>query len=130
MAKPAFQSVDEYIGAQPEPIQKTLWRVHQTIRQAVPSSREEISYNMPAYRLNGARLLHFAGWAKHYAIYGATEKLIAAFHGELAAYEIQKGAIRFPLSKPVPEKLIAQIAKFRAAELSAGEKANHTPAKR
>jgi len=45
-----------------------------------------------------------------------TMRLLAEFKDELAMYEIEKGTIRFPLSGPVPVKLIERIAKFRATE--------------
>ena len=40
----------------------------------------------------------------------------------LEPYEISKGTIRFPLTEPVPLKLIESIAKFRADHLKAREK--------
>jgi len=39
------------------------------------------------------------------------------------SYEVSKGTIRFPLSEPVPVKLIERIAKFRAKQAAAREKA-------
>jgi uncharacterized protein YdhG (YjbR/CyaY superfamily) len=63
-------------------------------------------------------VLYFAGWAKHYSLYPAGDRLVAAFKDSLAPYEISKGTIRFPLSQPVPEKLIERIAKFRAKEVA------------
>jgi uncharacterized protein YdhG (YjbR/CyaY superfamily) len=71
---------------------------------------------MPTYTLNNSRLLHFAAWKRHYALYGATKQLLASFQNDLAPYAIDKGTIRFPLSEPVPAKLIQRIAKFRAQE--------------
>jgi uncharacterized protein YdhG (YjbR/CyaY superfamily) len=121
--KTSFQSVDEYIASQPEAVRGTLRRVRSIIRGAVPHASEVISYRMPAYILHGRRLLHFAAWNHHYSIYAATEKVAAAFQGELAQYEVAKGAIRFPFSDPVPVKLIERIAKFRAQELAKREKA-------
>ena len=57
--------------------------------------------------------------------------LVAAFKDELAPYEVNKGTIRFPLSQPVPVKLIGRIAKFRAKEVAEREKAKAaTPKKR
>ena len=50
--------------------------------------------------------------------------LVAAFKDELAPYKVNKGTIRFPLSEPVPVKLIERIAKFRAKEVAEREKAN------
>ena len=118
MAKRDFKSVDEYIAAQPEAVQAILGRVRVAIRKAVPEAEEVISYKMPTYTLNGIRLLYFAAWKQHYSIYAATEQVMAAFHDELASYEVDKGTIRFPLSEPVPVKLIGRIAKFRAKEVA------------
>jgi len=117
MAKTNFKSVDEYIATMPEAQRALLERVRNTIRKAVPKAEESISYQIPVYKLNGARVLYFAGWAKHYSLYPATATLVAAFKDDLAPYELSKGTIRFPLSEPVPVKLIARIAKFRAMEV-------------
>jgi uncharacterized protein YdhG (YjbR/CyaY superfamily) len=38
-------------------------------------------------------------------------------------YKISKGTIRFPLSDPVPVKLIERIAKFRANVVAQRQKA-------
>ena len=54
---------------------------------------------------------------------GPPERLVAAFRDALAPYEVIKGTIRFPLSEPVPVKLIEGIAKFRAKEVAEREKA-------
>jgi uncharacterized protein YdhG (YjbR/CyaY superfamily) len=109
-------SVDEYIAAQPEAVRDILSRVRSIIRESVPEAEELISYKIPAYKLHGRPVLYFAGWKKHYSLYPVTERVVAAFKDELAAYEVNKGTIRFPLSQPVPVKLIEHIAKFRANE--------------
>jgi len=112
-----YKSVDEYISAQPEELRDALKRVRSTIRKAVPEAGEMISYKMPTYKLHGSRLLYFAGWKQHYALYAATDSVVATFKDELAPYQVDKGTIRFPLSAPVPVKLIGRIAKFRAKEV-------------
>jgi uncharacterized protein YdhG (YjbR/CyaY superfamily) len=84
----------------------------------VPQADEVISYNMPTYKLHNQPILHFAVWKHHYSLYAATAGVVAAFKRELAPYEVIKGTVRFPLSEPVPEKLIERIAKFRAKEVS------------
>jgi len=122
MAKTGSRSVDEYIALQPEAVQPVLGRVRNAIRKAVPSAEEVISYKIPAYRLHGVVVLYFAGWKQHYSLYPANERVVAAFEDELAPYEIKKGTIRFPLSEPVPVKLIERIAKFRANEVAESEK--------
>ncbi|MGB7642133.1 MAG: DUF1801 domain-containing protein [Terriglobales bacterium] len=116
MAKTGFKNVDEYIAAQPEAAQAVLGSMRSAIRRALPKAEEVISYKIPAYKLNGAVILYFAGWKQHYSLYPAGDRLVAAFKQELAPYKISKGTIRFPLDKPVPGKLIERIAKRRAAE--------------
>ena len=114
-----FASVEAYLAAQPQEARAALERVRAAIRSALPRAEETISYNIPAYRLEGTTVLHFAGWKHHYSLYPAG----AAGHAlkdALATYEVEKGTIRFPLAEPVPERLIAKIASLRAKEV--GEK--------
>jgi uncharacterized protein YdhG (YjbR/CyaY superfamily) len=132
MANTDFKSVDEYIALQPKVMQGVLKRVRSTIRKAMPRAEEVISYQIPAYKLHGRPVLYFAGWTQHYSLYPSTDHLVAALKNDLAPYEISKGTIRFPLSKPVPVKLIERIARFRANEVADREKAKKaaTPKKR
>lgn len=115
MANTAYQSVADYLAAQPPPVRKILQTVRSTIRKAVPQAEEVISYQMPAYKLHGRVLIYFAGWKEHFGIYPAIGGLVTALREELTPYKVTKGAIRFPLDQPVPTRLIADIAKFRAA---------------
>ena len=116
MAKTRFRSVDEYFAAQPEAVRAVLERVRNVIRKALPGAEEVISYQIPAYKLGGRVVLYFAGWKQHYSLYPATGRVKAAFKDDLAAYEISKGTIRFPLCGRVPVRLIERIARFRARE--------------
>ena len=125
VAKAGFTSVDEYIASQPKAAQRVLTRVRTAIRKAVPGAEEVISYQIPTFKLNGRAVIYFAGWKAHYSLYPANDRLVAAFKKQLAPYEVNnKGTIRFPLSEPVPVKLIERIAKFRAKEVVEQEKKN------
>ncbi len=130
MAQADLNSVDDYINSQAEAARGILALVRDTIRKAVPAAQEIISYKMPTYLLHGERLLYFAVWKQHYSIYAATVSVLAAFRDELASYEVDKGTIRFPLSEPVPVKLIGRIAKFRAAEIAGSGKPNKRATKK
>ena len=116
MPKGSFLSVDAYLTAQPDGVRALLQRVRHIIRKSVPQAEESISYQIPTYKLNGRVVLYFAGWKEHYSLYPAGDRLTAAFQKELARYKVVKGTIKFPLSEPVPVKLIEGIAKFRAKE--------------
>lgn len=124
MSKLDFQSVNEYIASKPDAVAAKLELVRSTIRKALPKAEEVISYKMPSYKLHGEVILYFAGWKQHYSLYPASPHMVAAFKDELASCKLDKGTIRFPLSAPVPKKLIADIAKFRLAEVSDRRKAS------
>ena len=111
------RTVDEYIAKFPPATQTVLERVRAAITKAVPHATEAISYGIAGYKVDGRRVIYFAGWREHYSIYPAQARLIAAFKDDLAPYEVNnKGTIRFPLDKPVPVRLISRITKFRANE--------------
>jgi uncharacterized protein YdhG (YjbR/CyaY superfamily) len=123
MAKASFKSVDEYIATHPDAVQAILRRVRRTIRRVLPGAEEVISYQIPAYRLPVGAVLYFAGWKAHYSLYPATSGVVAALGDALAPYEVSKGTIRFPLSQPVPVRLIERIARVRAKEAALRAKA-------
>jgi uncharacterized protein YdhG (YjbR/CyaY superfamily) len=123
MPRTEFKSVEEYIAAQPAASQVALGRVRCAIRAAAWGAEEGISYKIPVYKLHGTVVLYFAGWKQHYSIYPADDRLVAAFNGELDQYKASKGTLRFPLSVPVPVKLIERIARFRVKEISERKRA-------
>ena len=118
----AFTSVDRYIAAQPRAQRAALERVRSTIRKAVPGDEEAISYGIPAYKRHGRPVLYFAAWKEHYSLYPSNDRIVAAFREKLARYKLSKGTIRFPLSEPVPVRLIAGIARLRAKQVDELEK--------
>lgn len=117
--------VKAYVAAFPREVQVILRQVRKTIKKAVPAAEESISYGMPAYKLNGKALVYFSGYAKHVGFY-ATPTGHVAFKKQLAAYKQGRGSVQFPLDAPMPYKLIAQIAAFRAKAVATPVKA--TPA--
>ena len=117
-----FQSVAQYVAAQPGPARAILRRVRAALRKALPRAVEAISYQIPTYKLAGKTVIYFAGWKRHYAIYPASARLLAEFKDELAWCEIKGSTIRFPLTQPVPVTLIGRLAKFRAEEVAAAKK--------
>jgi len=112
--KADFVSIDEYIAAFPEEIQKILEELRATIKAAAPEAQEKISYQMPAFALKG-NLVYFGAYKNHIGFY-PTSSGIQAFKKELSIYEGAKGTVRFPIDKPLPLDLISRIVKFRVAE--------------
>lgn len=109
-----FSTIDEYITMVPPETQAVLQKIRETIQAAAPEATEKISYQMPTFYFEG-NLVHFALAKKHYGFYPAASG-IAAFEPELTAYKHSKGAVQFPIDKPVPYDLITKMVVFRLAE--------------
>src|SRR5438477_8012896 len=109
-----FRSIDEYIATFPPDIQALLEAVRATIKASAPGAEERISYQMPAFALNG-NLVYFGALKNHIGFY-PTSSAIEAFEDELSMYEHTKGSVKFPVSQPLPLELISKIVRFRVSE--------------
>lgn len=120
-----MNDVNAYIAAQPAAIRARLRALRATIRKAAPRAEEWISYRIPAYKLDGSRLVYFAAFRNHIGLYPVTGLTRAKFGKELAPYDggRARATARFPHDQPIPHRLIARIVKFRAAENAAAKRA-------
>ncbi len=108
------RTIDDYIATYPEPVQLTLTKIRMTIKKLAPTAIEKIAYGIPTFWLN-ENLVHFAAYETHIGFY-PTPGGIKAFKEELSPYKTSKGAIQFPLDKPMPLSLIKKIVNYRIAE--------------
>ena len=122
------KSIDEYFVSFPTEIQKLLQQVRTAIKKAAPDAEEAIKYAMPAFVYKG-NLVFFAAYKNHIGFY-PTPSGIIAFKKDLAAYQTSKGAVQFPLDKPMPVGLITKIVKYRVKENSEKEKTKAKAKKR
>jgi len=110
-----YTTVAEYLLDIPEQTIERIDELQAAIKAAVPAAEEAISYNMPAYKLNGKVLVYFAAYAKHVGFYPTASPMVV-FADELSKYKTSKGAIQFPLDKKIPAALVKKIVKHRIAE--------------
>jgi len=108
------ETIESYISLQPEDIQWILQKLRQVIKEEAPEATEKISYQMPTFYLNG-NLVHFAAQKHHIGFYPAPSA-IEAFMEELSPYKTSKGAIQFPLDKPIPFDLVRRMVRYRVEE--------------
>lgn len=114
MEENKFNSIDEYISNFSPEIQETLKALREVIKEAAPDAEEKISWQMPTFVLYG-NLVHFAVHKNHIGFYPGPSG-IEVFKNELLGYKTSKGAVQFPIGKPMPYEIINKIVKFRVAE--------------
>jgi uncharacterized protein YdhG (YjbR/CyaY superfamily) len=114
--KPPAKTVDDYLAGIPEPAQSTLRHIREVIRSVVPrDTTEVISYGMPMFKYNGM-LVGYAAFKNHCSLFPTGSGVIEKFAKELKDYSTNKGTIRFPPDKPIPDAIIKKIVKVRIAE--------------
>lgn len=116
MSKTNYQTIDEFISDQSEDVREPLAAIRRTIAGAVPEASETINYQIPTFQLHGKNLAHFAASKNHIGFY-PTPEAVAAFESELAGYEHAKGSVKFPLDKPMPLELVADMVRYKAGEI-------------
>lgn len=112
--KNLIENIDQYISSFPTATQNLLKQMRKVISKAAPKAKENIKYAMPTFEYYG-NLVHFAAYKNHIGFYPAPSGL-KAFQIEIDAYANSKGAVQFPLDKPLPIALITKIVKFRVIE--------------
>jgi uncharacterized protein YdhG (YjbR/CyaY superfamily) len=117
--KERFGTIDEYLEARPGEIRAVLEKVRRTIRAAAPGAVERISYQMPAFAVEGKTLIYFAAYKDHIGIYPVPSSGPDGLQKELRPYIKGKGTIRLPLDLPIPYDLVKKIALALAGEAKA-----------
>ena len=111
-------SVNEYIATFPKETQLKLTELRELIKHQLPNAEETISYNMPAFTINGERVIYFAGWKNHISIYPFYEEMKETIKGTQAYETSGKGTIQFPLNEPLPIEIIKKMIEFLIAKQS------------
>ena len=111
------QEVDEYLANLEEPIRTTLRALRQTIRSIIPEADEGISYGMPAYRLRGKVVAGFAAFKNHLSYLPHSGSVFAEIPEDLAGYVTSKGALQFPVERPLPKALVKKLIAIRLRQV-------------
>ena len=118
-SKPKGETHDDYLAGLPADQRAALERLRRTIRAAAPKAEECISYQMPAFRLDGKVLVLYAAMARHCSFFPGSGTAVEAHSAALDGYSTSKGTIRFDVAKPLPAKLVRDIVRYRIVENAA-----------
>lgn len=105
---------DDYLATLSDDKRAALEMLRKAIKAAAPEAEECISYQLPAFRLNGKLLVAYGAAAKHCAFYPGS--VIGPLKDELKGYDTSKGTIRFAPNQPLPRALVRKLVKLRIAQ--------------
>jgi uncharacterized protein YdhG (YjbR/CyaY superfamily) len=124
-SKSGVAEVEKYLAAIPEPARTTLLTVRETIRSiAPPGVTEEISYGVAAFLSPGPKAGRLAGYSagkRFCSYYPMSGSVLTTLKDAVKAYPTTKGALQFPLDKPLPAAVIKKLVQTRLKEIEAGK---------
>ncbi|MGC5628675.1 iron chaperone [Georgenia sp. Z1344] len=103
---------DAYIAAAPEAFRPVLAHLRDLLRGALPEAEEMTAYNMPGFRIQGTVVASYAAFSKQVGLYFLAPAI--SDHAEEiaeAGLKASKTGITFAPRKPVPDDLVARIAR-------------------
>lgn len=115
-------AVDAYLAALPEDARAAMTTLRGAIRAAAPAATETISYDMPAFEVEGRLLVSYGAFKRHCSLFPASQVVRDALGAELEPYFTGQGTIRFPAARPIPVALVTRVVTARLEELAARDR--------
>jgi len=112
--KPA--DIEAYIAGFPPEVQDLLRAMRRVIAEAAPMASEAIRYGIPTFHWQ-ENLVHFAGYKRHIGFY-PTGTGMEAFQDRFRGLKTSRGAVQFPLDKPIPYELVGEITRWRVEQVA------------
>lgn len=113
----ARQAVQAYLTSVPGDARKALQQLRKAIKAAAPRAQDDISYGLPAFRLEGRLLVCYKAAKAHCSFHPMSAAVIRAHTADLKSYRTSMGTIRFGPDKSLPLSLVRKLIKSRVTEL-------------
>jgi uncharacterized protein YdhG (YjbR/CyaY superfamily) len=108
--------IDQYLADLEDPKRSTLLRLRQTILEVVPEAQEGISYQVPAFRVDGKVIAGFAVFKNHLSYLSHSGSVFPLLRDEVASYKTSKGALQFTVDTPLPKHLVERLIRVRVSQ--------------
>jgi len=112
-------TIAEYIRAAPRVAQPHLRELYAILKSVAPDATEVIKWGNPFF-VDPRFLFAFSAHKAHCS-FAPTSPALAAFSEELKAHETTRNFLKIPYDKPLPEKLIRKIARYRLKNIGEGD---------
>ena len=112
------KEVQNYYSKVPKQSLAQLKLLRQAVLEAIPTATEAMNYGIPTFKIAGKSVVGIGGWNDFVSLYPYGSAQITKFANELKDFKATKGAIQFPLNRPLPAALIKKIIKDRLTDLS------------
>jgi uncharacterized protein YdhG (YjbR/CyaY superfamily) len=116
--KQAPKTIDAYLATVKGVRRETLTALRATIHRVLPEVEECISYDIPAFRVEGGVVAGFLATAKGCSYYPFSGRTLQTLASQLEAYGQTRGALHFPADTPLPTALVRRLIKARLKELA------------
>jgi uncharacterized protein YdhG (YjbR/CyaY superfamily) len=115
------REIDAYLETLDQPKRQTLSKVRDAIMEVVPDAEQCISYNYPAFRLDGKVVAGFGAFKHHLSYFPHSGSVLSALKDELSDYSMSTGALRFAVDEPLPRALVKRLLETRMEQISASK---------
>jgi len=112
----ASSEIDAYLAGVEELKRSTLQELRRTILEVIPEAEEGLSYQVPAFRLDGKVVAGFAAFKNHLSYLPHSGSVFPQLQSETAPYRTSSGALQFPIDEPLPKELVEKLIRVRIAQ--------------
>jgi uncharacterized protein YdhG (YjbR/CyaY superfamily) len=111
------KEIDLYLASLDEPKRSTLEVLRESILEVVPDAEQCISYGVPAFRVQGKVVAGFAAFKNHLSYLPHSGSVFPELGDDVGSYTTSKGALRFPIDRPLPLPLVRKLIEVRKGQL-------------
>ena len=113
-----MSAVDDYLAGLAAEPRAAFAHIRDLALEVVPQAEPGTSYGMAALMYRGRPLLGFRAAQRHLSIYPFSPQVIEDVRDQLGGFDLAKGTIRFTAGRPLPDDVVREIVRRRAAEIA------------
>ena len=110
--------IDDHLARFDGAQRTSLEALRDDLRSLLPDAEECLSYRMPCFRVHGAAVAGFDGFARHCSYFPHSGNVIAHAGPYPDWCDGQGGTLRFPIGCRLPIEVVRRLVEVRMAEIA------------